>query len=79
MRTWQKIIGITFFTIFLLAILLCNWGVYSDIHAWTVTFAAHDCKDVLYILLNTYNLCIGLLYIIALALFISLWRKGGKR
>lgn len=79
MKKWQKITGIVLFTIIGLLGALWQMGTYYEIRAWTVTFAAHDCKDALYLCLGSYAFLMWLCYLSALILFICLWRKGGKK
>lgn len=79
MKKWQKIAGIVLLTVIPLIGIFWQVGTYADVRAWRVTFAAHDCKDGLYVLMGGYAVLFWINYILTLFFFINLWRKGGKR
>ena len=75
MNKWQKIAGIVSLTVIPLVGIFWQVVTYADIRAWKVTFAAHDCKDVLYAVMGGY----AFLFWISYALhFASLFVFGGK-
>lgn len=67
MKKWQKIAGTVSLTVISLVGIFWQVITYADIRAWRVTFAAHDCKDVLYAVLGELRifildkLCLGIL------------------
>lgn len=68
MKQWQKIVGV---------IALGAIGIY-ELLLWA--FAITDWEDTpLYNFMNNLSVALWINYFIALALFICLWRKGGKR
>ena len=77
MNKWQKIAGIVSLTVIPLVGIFWQVVTYADIRAWKVTFAAHDCKDVLYAVMGGYAFWIS--YALHFASLFCLWRKGGKR
>ena len=79
MNKWQKIVGVIAFGAIGICELLMRVVTYADIRAWKVTFAAHDCKDVLYAVMGGYAFLFWISYALAFCFFICLWRKGGKR
>lgn len=79
MKQWQKIVGIVSLTVIPLVGIFWQVVTYADIRAWKVTFAAHDCKDVLYAVMGGYAFLFWISYALAFCFFICLWRKGGKK
>ena len=68
MKQWQKIVGV---------IALGAIGIY-ELLLWA--FAITDWEDTpLYNFMNNLSVTLWINYFISLALFICLWRKGGKR
>lgn len=68
MKQWHKIVGVTAFG----AIGIC------ELLLWA--FAITDWEDTpLWNCINNLSIALWFNYFIALAMFICLWRKGGKR
>ena len=79
MKKWQKIVGIVGFVVIGICELLLCANTYLDLRYITLDLYCSDEIERLY--QRTHSLSIALLlnYIIALFMFICLWRKGGKR
>ena len=79
MKKWQKTAGTVSLTVIPLIGIFWQVVTYADIRAWKVTFAAHDCKAVLYAVMGGYAFLFWINYALAFCFFICLWWKGGKR
>lgn len=79
MITWQKIIGlITFIAIFIVGVL--TWiNAYIDIKYIIEPFGIDIIEDRVYLYVDSLSTLMWFNYILALVMFIDLWRKGGKR
>ena len=76
MKKWQKIAGVvTFVAIAICELLLCA-NPYLDLKYIALDFYWPDEIERLYHRTNSLSIALLLNYIIALALFICLWRKG---
>lgn len=79
MKKWQKIAGVvTFGAIGTYELLLCA-NAYVDLKYITLDLYWSDEIERLYQRTNSISITLLLNYIIALALLICLWRKGGKQ
>lgn len=79
MKTWQKIVGlITFITILIFGVLA--WiNAYVDIKYIIEPLGIDIIEDHVYLYVDSLSTLMWLNYILALVMFIVLWRKGGKR
>lgn len=79
MKIWQKIIGlIIFIAIFIFGVL--TWiNAYVDIKYIIEPFGIDIIEDRVYLYIDSLSTLMWLNYILALVMFIVLWRKGGKR
>jgi len=79
MKTWQKIVGVTFFII-ITVIEMLNWAnAYVDIKYQIEPFKNNTIIEYVYLRVGALSTLMWFNYVIALILFIRLWRKGGKR
>lgn len=79
MKKWQKIAGIVLLSVLFIVGIFWQWIIFYEIGAFRVTFAAHDCKDTLYIMMSGDTILFWITYIAALFFFIYLWKKGGEQ
>jgi len=79
MKTWQKIVGsIIFITIFIFGAL--TWiNAYVDAKYIIEPFGIDIIEERFYMYVDDLSTLMWLNYILALVMFIVLWRKGGKR
>lgn len=79
MKTWQKIVGmIIFTTIFIFGVL--TWiNAYVDIKYIIEPFGIDIIEERVNLYVDSLSSLMWLNYILALVMFIFLWRKGGKR
>ena len=79
MRTWQKIVGVVGFGVIgIYELLLCT-NTYVDLKYIIELYDIPDIIDRMYLRADALSAALWLNYIIALFMFICLWRKGGKR
>lgn len=79
MKKWQKILGvIAFGAIGIYELLLCA-NTYVDLKYIIEPYDITDIIDRMYLRADALSASLWINYFIALALFICLWRKGGKR
>ena len=79
MNKCQKIVGvIAFGVIGIYELLLCA-NTYVDLKYIIEPYDIPDIIDRMYVRANALSASLWINYFIALALFIYLWRKGGKR
>lgn len=79
MKKWHKIVGvITFGAIGIYELLLCA-NAYVDLKYIIEPYDISDITDRMYLRTDALSASLWINYFIALALFICLWRKGGKR
>lgn len=79
MKQWQKIVGVVGFGVIDICELLLCANTYLDLKYIALDLYWPDEIGRLYQRTNSLSIALLLNYIIALALFICLWRKGGKR
>ena len=79
MKKWHKILGIVLLSILFIVGIFWQWINFYAVNELRVTFAAHDCKDILYIMMSGDAILFWITYISALFFFICLWRKGGEK
>ena len=75
MKKWQKIAGIVLLSVLFIVGIFWQWIFFYGIGFFRVTFAAHDCKDTLYIMMSGDAILFWITYIAALFFFISFGRK----
>lgn len=79
MKQWQKIVGvIALGVIGIYELLLCA-NTYVDLKYIIEPYDIPDIIDRMYLRADALSASLWINYFIALALFIYLWRKGGKR
>lgn len=79
MRKWQKIVGVVGFGVIgIYELLLCT-NTYVDLKYIIELYDIPDIIDRMYLRADALSAALWLNYIIALFMFICLWRKGGKR
>ena len=78
MKKWHKILGIVLLSILFIVGIFWQWIIYYESRALRVTFAAHDCKDILYIIMSGDAILFGITYNAALFLFICRCKKVGN-
>lgn len=79
MTKWHKIVGvITFGAIGIYELLLCA-NTYVDLKYIIGPYDIQDIIDRMYLRVDSLSASLWINYFIALALFICLWMKGGKR
>lgn len=79
MKKWQKIAGVvTFVAIAICELLLCA-NTYLDFKYFIEPYDIQDIIDSMYLRVDSLSVALWINYFIALALFICLWQKGGKR
>ena len=79
MKKWQKIAGvIAFGAIGICELILCL-NAYLDLKYFIEPYDIQDITDRMYLWVDSLSVALWLNYFIALAIFICLWRKGGKR
>lgn len=79
MKKWQKIVGVIGFGVIGICELLFCANTYLDLKYIALDIYWPDEIERLYQRTNSLSIALLLNYIIALAVFICLWRKGGKR
>ena len=79
MKPWQKIVGVIVFGAIGLCELLLCFNAYLDLRYFIEPYDIQDIIDRMYLRVDSLSVALWLNYFIALALFICLWRKGGKR
>ncbi len=79
MNNWQKIVGIIAFGVIGICELLLSANTYLDLKYISLDLYWPEEIERLYQRTNSLSIALLLNYIIALALFICLWRKGGKQ
>lgn len=79
MKTWQKIIGlITFIAIFIYGAL--TWiNAYVDAKYIIEPFNIDIIEERYYIYVDSLSTLMWINFILALVMFVILWRKGGKQ
>lgn len=79
MKKWQIIVGlIAFVVIGIYEMLLCA-NTYVDLKYIIEPYDIPDIIDRMYLRADALSASLWINYFIALALFICLWREGGKR
>lgn len=79
MKKWQKIVGvIAFGSVGIYELLLCA-NTYVDLKYIIEPYDIPDIISRMYLRADALSAFLWINYIIALALFICLWRKGGTR
>lgn len=79
MKQWQKIVGVIAFGVIGICELLLSLNAYMDLKYFIEPYDIPDIIDRMYLRVDSLSVVLWLNYFIALALFICLWRKGGKR
>ncbi len=79
MKQWQKIVGVIAFGVIGICELLLSLNAYMDLKYYIEPYDIPDIIDRMYLRVDSLTVVLWLNYFIALALFICLWRKGGKR
>lgn len=79
MNKWQKIVGVVGLGVIGICELLLCANTYLDLKYIVLDLYWPDEIERLYQRTNSLSIALLLNYIIALALFICLWRKGSKR
>lgn len=79
MNKWQKIVGVVGFGVIGICELLMSLNAYLDLKYFIEPYDIQDIIDRMYLRVDSLSVALWLNYFIALALFICLWRKGGKR
>jgi len=79
MKRWQKITGVVTFVAIGICELLLWANTYLDLKYIIEPFDIPDIIDRMYLRTDALSAALWLNYFIALALFICLWRKGGKQ
>ena len=79
MNKWQKIAGIIAFVVLGICELLMSLNAYLDLKYFIEPYDIQDIIDRMYLRVDSLLIALWLNYFIALAIFICLWRKGGKR
>lgn len=79
MKKWQKIVGITVFGVIGIYELLLWVNAYLDLKYIVEPYDISDIIERMYLRIDSLSIALWLNYFIALALFICLWRKGGKQ
>lgn len=79
MNKWQKIVGVIAFVVIGICELLLCANTYLDLKYIALDLYWQDEIERLYQRTNSLSIALLLNYIIAVALFICLWRKGEKR
>lgn len=79
MSKWQKIVGVIAFVVVGIWELLLWVNTYVDLKYIIEPYDIPDIIDRMYLRADALSAAIWLNYIIALFMFICLWRKGGKR
>lgn len=79
MEKWQKIVGIIAFGAIGIYELLLWANTYLDLKYFIEPYDIPDIIDRMYLRVDSLSVALWLNYFIALALFICLWRKGGKQ
>lgn len=79
MKKWQKIVGIIAFGVIgIYELLLCT-NTYVDLKYIIEPYDIPDIIDRMYLRADALSASLWINYFMALALFICLWREGGKR
>lgn len=79
MKQWQKIVGVLAFGAIGICELLLSLNAYLDLKYFIEPYDIPDIIDRMYLRVDSLSVALWLNYFIALALFICLCRKGGKR
>ncbi len=79
MKRWQKIAGVVTFVAISICELLLWANTYLDLKYIIEPYDISDIIDRMYLRADALSAALWLNYFIALALFICLWRKGGKQ
>lgn len=79
MKQWQKVVGVIAFGAIGICELLLSLNAYMDLKYFIEPYDIPDIIDRIYLRVDSLSVVLWLNYFIALALFICLWRKGGKR
>lgn len=79
MKRWQKIAGVVTFVAISICELLLWANTYLDLKYIIEPYDISDIIDRMYLRADALSVALWLNYFIALALFICLWRKGGKQ
>ena len=79
MKKWQKICGIIAFGLIGIYELLLWANTYLDLKYIIEPYDIPDIIDRMYLRADALSAALWFNYIIALFMFIYLWRKGGKR
>ena len=79
MNKWHKIVGVIAFVVIGICELLLCANTYVDLKYIIEPYDIPDIIDRMYLRADALSASIWLNYFIALALFICLWRKGGRQ
>lgn len=79
MNKWHKIVGVITFGAIGICELLMSLNAYLDLKYFIEPYDIQDIIDRMYLRVDSLSVALWLNYFIAVALFICLWRKGGKR
>lgn len=79
MKQWQKIVGVVGFGVIGICELLMSLNAYLDLKYFIEPYDIPDIIGRMYLRADALSASLWINYFIALALFICLWRKGGKR
>lgn len=79
MKKWQKIAGVIAFVVIVIYELLLWTNTYLDLKYIIEPYDIPDIIDRMYLRTDALSAALWLNYIIALFMFICLWRKGEKR
>lgn len=79
MKKWQKIVGVVGFGVIGICELLLCANTYVDLKYIIEPYDIPDIIDRIYLRADALSASLWINYFIALALFICLWKKGGKR
>ena len=79
MKLWQKIVGVLAFGAIGICELLLCLNAYLDLKYFIEPYDIQEIIDRMYLRAYSLTFALWLNYFVALAIFIFLWRKGGKR
>lgn len=79
MKRWQKISGCVIFVLGAVIELLLVCNAYLDLKYIVDPFDIQDIIERMYLSIDSLSCAMWINYLVALGLFVYLWKKGGKR